>query len=122
MTQVLNVALLGAGRIGQVHARTLKGLDIARAAAVSDAMPDAANALAAQTGAKVMNTDEIIADPGIDAVVIGTPTTTHYDLIHEAAAFLITTLLLSAKEVQGGCSSAVLWSHSEGVRGSDKEC
>jgi len=28
----------------------------------------------------------LINDPGIDAVIIGTPTTTHYDLIHAAAA------------------------------------
>jgi myo-inositol 2-dehydrogenase/D-chiro-inositol 1-dehydrogenase len=35
-----------------------------------------------------MSSDEIIADPSIDAVVIGTPTTTHYDLIHQAASLV----------------------------------
>lgn len=33
-----------------------------------------------------MSSEEIICDSSIDAVIIGTPTTTHYDLIHEAAA------------------------------------
>jgi len=82
---LINIALLGCGRIGQVHARSLIGIDGARVAAVSDAMPDAAEALAHSTGAQAMDTDAILADPGIDAVVIGTPTTTHYDLIHAAA-------------------------------------
>ncbi len=83
---MLNIGLLGAGRIGQVHARSLMGMTTARVAAVSDAVADAAQALADKAGAKAMTTDAIIADPGIDAVVIGTPTTTHFDLIHQAAA------------------------------------
>ena len=68
-----------------MHAATLRGMTNARAAAVADAMPAAAEALAASTGAIVMDADALINDPGIDAVIIGTPTTTHYDLIHAAA-------------------------------------
>lgn len=83
---MINIGLLGCGRIGQVHGRTLRAMTTARAAAVADALPEAAAALAAETGAKVMTAEALIADPGIDAVVIGTPTTTHYDLIHQAAA------------------------------------
>ena len=83
---MINIGLLGAGRIGVVHGRTLRGIRTACAAAVSDFIPAAAEALAKETGAQVMSSDEIIADPSIDAVVIGTPTTTHYDLIHQAAA------------------------------------
>lgn len=84
---MLNIGLLGCGRIGQVHGATLSGMRDARVAAVSDFLPQAANALADQLGANVMSSDEILADPNIDAVVIGTPTTTHYDLIHKAASF-----------------------------------
>ncbi|MCL4105503.1 UNVERIFIED_CONTAM: hypothetical protein GTU68_055634 [Idotea baltica] len=58
----------------------------ARAVAVSDFLPEAAQGLATTLGAKVMSSKDILRDPGIDAVIIGTPTTTHYDLIHEAAA------------------------------------
>ena len=83
---MINIGLLGAGRIGQVHARTLMTLPGAKTAAVSDFLPKAAEALASQSGAVAMSTDDIIADPQIDAVVIGTPTTTHYDIIHQAAA------------------------------------
>ena len=83
---MLNIGLLGCGRIGQVHGKTLRGMTTARAAAVSDFVPEAADALAADLGATVMSSEEMLADPNIDAVVIGTPTTTHYDLIHQAAA------------------------------------
>jgi myo-inositol 2-dehydrogenase/D-chiro-inositol 1-dehydrogenase len=83
---MLNIGLLGCGRIGQVHGATLRHMTTARAAAVSDAVPAAAQALAGSLGATVMTSNEMLADPGIDAVVIGTPTTTHYDLIHQAAA------------------------------------
>ena len=82
---MINIAILGCGRIGQVHARTLSGLTSARLVAVADAFPDAAQALGARTGAKVLSVEEIMADSAIDAVVIGTPTTTHFDLIHQAA-------------------------------------
>ena len=82
---MIKIGLLGAGRIGQVHARTLMTLPGATTAAVSDYLPEAAEALASKTGAAVMTSDDIIADPQIDAVVIGTPTTTHYDIIHQAA-------------------------------------
>lgn len=83
---MLNIGLLGCGRIGQVHGETLRGMTTARAAAVSDFVPEAAQALADKLAAKVMTSEEILRDPSIDAVVIGTPTTTHFDLIHEAAA------------------------------------
>ncbi len=83
---MINIGILGCGRIGQVHGATLRGMTIARAAAVADAMPEAAEALAKTTGAAVMTPDAMIASPEIDAVIIGTPTTTHYDLIHAAAA------------------------------------
>ena len=83
---MIKIGILGCGRIGQVHGSTLRGMVDAKAVAVSDAMPAAADLLAAQLGAKAMTTDEIIDDPSIDAVIIGTPTTTHYDLIHAAAA------------------------------------
>ena len=82
---MINIGILGCGRIGLVHGATLRTMTTARAVAVADAMPAAAEALAATLGAKVMTAEAIINDPGIDAVIIGTPTTTHYDLIHAAA-------------------------------------
>ena len=52
---MLNIGILGCGRIGQVHGKTLKGMDTARAVAVSDFLPEAANALADDLNAKVMS-------------------------------------------------------------------
>lgn len=82
---MLNIAILGCGRIGQVHARSLRAMADVRLVAVSDAMPAAAQALAASTGAEVRETDAILSAPDIDAVVIGTPTDTHFDQIRSAA-------------------------------------
>ena len=82
---MLKIGLLGCGRIGQVHARSIKALDDARVVAVADALPAAAAALAATTGADVRDAAAILTAPDIDAVVIGTPTDTHFDLIQGAA-------------------------------------
>jgi myo-inositol 2-dehydrogenase/D-chiro-inositol 1-dehydrogenase len=83
---MLNIGLLGCGRIGQVHGHTIRAMDNARVVSVSDFIPQAAEKLARQLGATVQSSDNLIANPDIDAVVIGTPTTTHFDLIHAAAA------------------------------------
>lgn len=82
---MLNIGLLGCGRIGQVHASSIARLDDVRVTAVADAFPEAAQALAARTGAQVMDPDALIASTQVDAVVIATPTDTHYDLIHATA-------------------------------------
>ncbi len=82
---MVRIGILGCGRIGQVHARTLNFLDTAQVTAVADAFDAPAQALAAKTGAQVMNADELIASDQVDAVVIGTPTTLHYDQIHACA-------------------------------------
>lgn len=81
----VNFALLGAGRIGKVHARAVVSNPNARLVAVTDAMPEAAAAIAAQTGAAVRSMDEIAAAADVDAVVICTPTDTHADLIERFA-------------------------------------
>jgi len=82
---MLKIGLLGCGRIGQVHARSIKALDAATVTAVADALPEAAEALASATGAEVRTAEAILASDDVDAVVIGTPTDTHFDLIQGAA-------------------------------------
>ncbi|MBU3031272.1 inositol 2-dehydrogenase [Paracoccus marinaquae] len=83
---MLRVALLGAGRIGQVHARSIAANGDSRLIAVADAVPEAAQKLAADFGAEVRSIDEILVDDGIDAVLIATSTDTHSDLIERATA------------------------------------
>lgn len=80
-----NIALLGCGRIGQVHAKAIGRTPGARLVAVADAMPAAAETLARQYGAELRSIDAIEAAGDIDAVVICTPTDTHADLIERFA-------------------------------------
>jgi myo-inositol 2-dehydrogenase/D-chiro-inositol 1-dehydrogenase len=83
---MLKIGLLGAGRIGHVHAQAISGHAESALIAVSDVNADAAAALAAQYGAQARSTDAILADPAIDAVLIATSTDTHSDLIERATA------------------------------------
>lgn len=83
---MLRVALLGAGRIGQVHAKSMTANADSRLVAVADAHAEAAQALAAQVGAEARSVDGILADAGIDAVLIASSTDTHSDLIQRAVA------------------------------------
>jgi myo-inositol 2-dehydrogenase/D-chiro-inositol 1-dehydrogenase len=83
---MLRIGLLGCGRIGQVHARAIKATEGATVTAVADALPAAAAALAATSGAEVRSVDAILTATDIDAVVIGTPADSHFDQIMAAAA------------------------------------
>jgi len=77
----LRFGLLGAGRIGKVHAKAVTSDANATLVAVADAMPAAAEAIARQYGCEVRAVDAILTARDIDAVVICTPTDTHADLI-----------------------------------------
>jgi len=77
----IRFGLLGAGRIGKVHAKAVTGDANAKLVAVADAMAPAAQAIADQYGCDVRTIEAIEAAKDIDAVVICTPTDTHADLI-----------------------------------------
>lgn len=81
----INFALLGAGRIGKVHARAITSNADARLIAVADAFEAAAKAISDQYGCEIRTIDQIEAADDIDAVVICTPTNTHADLIERFA-------------------------------------
>lgn len=78
-------ALLGAGRIGRVHAKAITSNAEARLVAVADAVEAAAKEIAAKYGSEVRSIEEIEKAGDIDAVVICTPTDTHADLIERFA-------------------------------------
>ncbi|ABQ62384.1 inositol 2-dehydrogenase [Brucella ovis IntaBari-2006-46-332] len=82
---VTRLALLGAGRIGKVHAGAIASDRRARLVAVADANEDAAKAIADASGAQVRSIDEIERASDVDAVLICTPTNTHADLIERFA-------------------------------------
>lgn len=75
--------VLGAGRIGQVHARAIASVDGATLTAIADPVEAAANSVRDTYGCDVRTIDEIAAADDIDAVVICTPTDTHADLIEQ---------------------------------------
>ncbi|HNB28234.1 MAG TPA: inositol 2-dehydrogenase [Alphaproteobacteria bacterium] len=82
----MRFGLLGAGRIGQIHGRSVAAHKSASLVAITDVDAKAVAALAQETGASVAKSAaDIIADKSIDAVLICTPTDTHADLIEQAA-------------------------------------
>jgi len=81
----LQFAILGAGRIGRVHATAVASAAGARLAAVADPVADSAKAIADAYGCPIATIEAIEADASIDAVIICTPTDTHADLIERFA-------------------------------------
>ena len=77
----LRIALLGAGRIGKVHARAVTSDPNAQLVAVADAMAASAKAIADSYGCEVRTINAIEKAKDIDAVLICTPNDTHADLI-----------------------------------------
>lgn len=87
-TASLGVGLIGAGRIGRIHAQNLATrVPGARLAAVADIDLQAARQVAAQFDVPRASQDaqELLADPSIQAVAICSATDTHAQLIMAAA-------------------------------------
>lgn len=82
---MFNIALFGAGRIGQVHAVNIASHKETRLYSVIDPNQDAARALAEKYQAKVQDVDAAMNDPQIHGVLIASATDTHADLIELAA-------------------------------------
>lgn len=78
------IALIGAGRIGRIHAANIAANGRMRLVAIVDPT-DAAQDLAATYGARVAGVDEVLADPAIHGVVIASSTDTHLDYSLAAA-------------------------------------
>lgn len=84
----INIGIIGAGRIGKIHADNLLRFPNAQITAISDlfAGPEL-EAWAAERGIGIVtkNSDDIMSNPDIDAVFICSTTDTHVPLIKQAA-------------------------------------
>jgi myo-inositol 2-dehydrogenase / D-chiro-inositol 1-dehydrogenase len=88
-SQILRFGVLGAGRIGKIHAENLAGrLSGTAVVALSDPLPEPLSALASNLSISKTFTNylEILELPEVDAVAICTPTSTHHQIILDAAA------------------------------------
>ncbi|RMB61627.1 inositol 2-dehydrogenase [Tessaracoccus antarcticus] len=81
------IAIIGAGRIGQVHARAVLAHPQAELALVCDPFEANARSLAEAHGvAWCLDAAEVFASDDVDAVIIGSPTRFHVDHILAAVA------------------------------------
>jgi myo-inositol 2-dehydrogenase/D-chiro-inositol 1-dehydrogenase len=83
---MLRIAVLGAGRIGRIHAGNAAASPHATLVGVADVDAEAAGALADTYQARTASAEALIAAPDVDAILICTPTDTHADLIEAATA------------------------------------
>ena len=79
---MLNIAVIGAGRIGQIHARNVAAHPGARLMGVADPDAAAAGRLAGECGSVAISLDAAF---DAQAVLICAPTPTHADYIERAA-------------------------------------
>ncbi|MFA1625642.1 Gfo/Idh/MocA family oxidoreductase [Rhizobium mongolense] len=86
--KTVNIGLIGAGRIGSFHGESVaKRLVDAELVAIADPAPGAAAKLADKLGVDASYTDvvEMLAQPGLDAVIIATPARFHTNVLVQAA-------------------------------------
>ena len=82
---MIRLGLLGAGRIGRVHAASLHENRNAMLVAVADTDAKAALSIASIYGCEIRSIDEIERSTDIDAVLICTPNDTHASLVERFA-------------------------------------
>lgn len=86
MNEPLGFAVIGAGRIGALHARHLAGaIEGARLSVVADPDETAARAAAVGGAGVVADLNEALGHPRVDAVVIASPTSAHAEQLIAAA-------------------------------------
>ncbi|MGV7960816.1 inositol 2-dehydrogenase [Photorhabdus tasmaniensis] len=84
---MFNIALFGAGRIGQVHAANIANHTETCLYSVVDPNQESAESLARKYQTKVQAVEQAISDPEVHGVLIASATDTHADLIELAAKY-----------------------------------
>ena len=81
----VRIAILGAGRIGYVHAETIERMRHAELVAIAEPSDKVLTAAVERFSCQARDIDEIAMAQDIDAVIICTPTDTHAELIEQFA-------------------------------------
>ena len=82
---MIGIGVIGAGRIGQIHATNLYRHPDADLRYIVDVLDSAASELADACGAQTGSIETLLGDDSIHAVVIASSTDTHTDLVCAAA-------------------------------------
>jgi myo-inositol 2-dehydrogenase/D-chiro-inositol 1-dehydrogenase len=82
---MVTIAIFGAGRIGQLHAKHAAEHPDISIGYVVDPIAANAAAVAAVTGASIADAERVFADRAVDGVVIASSTDSHADLVQRAA-------------------------------------
>jgi len=85
MTGALHVGVVGVGRIGSLHASTLRTLEGVSRLTLTDADATRARRAASELGAGTADGPEALVAAGVDALVIAAPTPAHASLLRLAA-------------------------------------
>src|SRR5205823_6667000 len=85
MRRQLHVGVVGIGRIGSLHASSLRALEGVSGLTLTDADAARARASAEALGAQAVESPEALVDAGVEALVIATPTPSHAPLLRLAA-------------------------------------
>ncbi|AXE39526.1 inositol 2-dehydrogenase [Acidipropionibacterium virtanenii] len=95
---MIRIAIIGAGRIGHVHARAVDAHPAAELVLVCDPFEKNAKELSAQYGVRYcLDPQEVFDAPEVDAVIIGSPTRFHVD--HILAAVKAGKKVMSEKPI-----------------------
>jgi myo-inositol 2-dehydrogenase/D-chiro-inositol 1-dehydrogenase len=93
MQPALRVALFGSGRISEIHGHNIANHPQLELAVVCSRNPESARRLAGRYGAEaVTSSSDVFTDDTVDAVVIGSPNSTHINLMLQAARHGIAAL------------------------------
>ena len=77
---MLGFGIIGCGMIAKFHAKAIGDVRGAKLTACFDQMPAAADKLAEATGCRAYHRlDDLLADPAVDVVTIGTPSGAHME-------------------------------------------
>ncbi|MEO8745162.1 MAG: Gfo/Idh/MocA family oxidoreductase [Candidatus Dormiibacterota bacterium] len=81
----MHVGLVGTGRIGALHARSLKRNPHVTRVTVTDPDRARATSVAAEVGAECVESPQALLESNLDALVIAAATPAHAELLHMAA-------------------------------------